>query len=53
MKKDKKLDTLAVIDDYNFYDIHTHELGDSMTNPAQRAKLVKNKIKSLKHTGNT
>ena len=45
MKKDKKPDTLAVIDDYNCYDrhphIHTYGHGNSMTDPPQRAELVK------------
>ena len=40
-KKKKKLDTLAVIDNYNFCDKHTHRHGNSMTDPAQRAKSVK------------
>ena len=47
MKKDKKPDTLAVIDNYNFYDrhthIHTYGHGDSMTDPAQRPESVKSK----------
>ena len=45
MKKDKKPDTLAVIDNYKFYDRQTHKQtdkpGDSMTDPAKRAKSVK------------
>ena len=45
MKKDKKPNTSAVIDNYNFYDRQTDRLtyghGDSMTDPAQRAKSVK------------
>ena len=45
MKKDKKPDTLAGIDNYNFCDIHTDRQtdrhGDSMTDPAQRAESVK------------
>ena len=45
MKKDEKPDTLAVIDNYNFYNRQTHKQtdghGDSMTVPAQRPKSVK------------
>ena len=41
MKKDKKSDTLAVIDNYNFYDRHTYGHGNSMTDPAQRDESVK------------
>ena len=41
MKKDKKHDTLAVIDNYNFYDIQTDRHGNSMTDPVQRAELIK------------
>ena len=41
MKKDEKPDTLAVIGNYNFCDIKTDGPGDSMTDPAQRAKSVK------------
>ena len=48
MKKDENPDTLANIDNYNFYDRqtdrHTHRHGDSMTNPAQSAELVKNSV---------
>ena len=46
MKKDERPDTLAIIDNYNFYDrqtyIHKYGHGDSMTDPAQRAESVKN-----------
>ena len=41
-KRNKKHDTLAVINNYYHCDIHTHRHGDSMTDPAQRAKSVKN-----------
>ena len=45
MKKDKKPDTLAVIDNDNCCDIQTDRQtdghGDSMTDPAQRAEWVK------------
>ena len=41
MKKDEKLDTLAVIDNYYYYDRQIHRHGNSMTNPAQRAESVK------------
>ena len=44
MKKAKKPDTLAVIDNYNFCDKHTHRQtdghGNSMTDPAQRAESL-------------
>ena len=41
MKKDKKPDTLAVIDNYIQTDRQTDRHGDSMTDPAQRAESVK------------
>ena len=45
MKKDKNFDHLAIINSYNLCDthtdIHTDGYGDPMTNPAQRAELVK------------
>ena len=41
MKKDKKSDTLAVINNFNFSDIQTDGHGDSMTEPARRAELMK------------
>ena len=41
MKKDKKSNTLAVVDNYNCCDIQTDGHGDSMTDPAQMAELVK------------
>ena len=41
MKKDKKPDTLAVIDNDNFCNIQTDGHGDSMTDRAQRAESVK------------
>ena len=47
MKKDKKPDTLTVINNYNFCDIQTDGHGNSMTNPAQGAKSVKTQIGSL------
>ena len=47
----QKLKLLAVIDNYNFYDRHTDTQtdghGNSMTDPAQRAKLVFQTIKEL------
>ena len=46
MKKDKKYDTLAVIDNNNFCDIQTDGHGDSMTNPARRAESVKMRLKT-------
>ena len=46
MKKGKKPNTLAVIENYNFSDKHTDIQtdghGDSITDPAQRAESVKN-----------
>ena len=51
MKKGKKPDLLAVINNYHFYDGQTHRHtdghGDSMTNPAQRAESVKKTYHSL------
>ena len=57
MKKDKELDTLAIIDNYNFCDthtyihtqcvLHTHGYGDYMTVLAQRAKSVKRMNKNI------
>ena len=45
MTKDKKPDTLAVINNYNLFDKYTNRQtdghGDSMTDPAQRAQSVK------------
>ena len=53
MKKDKKPDTLAVIDNYNLYDRHTDTQtdghGNSLTNPAQRADSVKMHNPLLSH----
>ena len=40
MKKDKKPDTLVVINFYYFYDRRTYKHGDSTTNPAQKSKSV-------------
>ena len=37
----QKPDTLAVIDNNNICDTHTHGHADSMTDPVQRAELVK------------
>ena len=45
-REEKKNDTLAVIDNYKFCDTqihkHTERQGNSITNPSQRAQLVKN-----------
>ena len=42
MKKDEKPNTLALLTITTFMThIHTHGHGDSMTDPAQRAELVK------------
>ena len=42
LKKDKKNpDTLAFVNNYNFYDTQTDEHGESLTNPVQAAKLLK------------
>ena len=47
MKKDKKHDTFADIDNYNFCDIQKDGHVDSMTDPAQRAKSVRISFISL------
>ena len=57
MKKDKKPDTLAVIDNFNFCDIQTDRQtdghGDSMTDPVQRAESVKTCIGPFTLTAET
>ena len=46
MKKDKKSDSLAIINNYK----QTDGNGNSMTDPAQRAELVKIDLKDLSVT---
>ena len=41
MLKERKPNTLAVIDNDNFYDRQTHKLTDERGNPAQKAESVK------------